>query len=135
MILLRRSRGPTSFPAVLIVWVVLGAGACSTEAPPPTGSAPVLNSDPTLRANMLDEEDARGTGPSGIQFLREGLLAPDAELQRVAVRAIGRFEDSQFVPLTFPLLFSGDETVRAEAINAQDEVAVTGTWTVLFRDK
>ena len=67
---------------------------------------------------MLDEEDARGTGPSGIQFLRESLLAPDAELQRVAVRAIGRFEDSEFVPLTFPLLFSGDEAVRAEAINA-----------------
>ena len=85
-----------------------------TEMAPP----PVFTSDPLLRSAMLEEEDARGTGVSGIAFLREGLIAPDAELQRVAVRGIGRLENSQFIPITFPLLFSGDETVRAEAVNA-----------------
>ncbi len=83
---------------------------------------PVVSS-PVLRAAMLEEEDARGTGVSGIESLREGLIAPDAEVQRLAVRGIGRLEDAQFIPLTFPLLFSSDETVRAEAVNALGQAA------------
>ena len=83
---------------------------------------PVVSS-PVLRAAMLEEEDARGTGVSGIESLREGLIAPDAEVQRLAVRGIGRLEDPQFIPLTFPLLFSSDETVRAEAVNALGQAA------------
>jgi len=83
----------------------------------------VVFSDPTLRDAMLDEEDARGTTASGIQSLREGLIATDPVLQRLAVRGIGRLEDPEFIPLTFPLLFSDDETVRAEAVNAMGQAA------------
>lgn len=108
---------------LLIVVACIGVGGCSRDAGPSVDSAPVVNSDPTLRANMLDEEDARGEGVSGIESLRQGLIAPDAQLQRVAVRAIGRLEDSQLLPLTFPLLFSADETVRGETINALGQAA------------
>ena len=112
---------------LLLVAPFLGTASCSRDAERSTDMdmdpVPVVSSDPVLRAAMLEEEDARGTGVSGIESLREGLIAPDAEVQRLAVRGIGRLEDPQFIPLTFPLLFSGDETVRAEAVNALGQAA------------
>ena len=116
---------------LLIVAALLGMVSCSRDAEQSTdmnvgmdaGPPPVVTSDPVLRAAMLEEEDARGTGVSGIESLREGLTAQDADIQRVAVRGIGRLEDPELIPLTFPLLFSGDETVRAEAVNALGQAA------------
>ena len=112
---------------LLLVAPFLGPVSCSRDAERSldmdVDPVPVVSSDPVLRAAMLEEEDARGTGVSGIESLREGLIAPDAEVQRLAVRGIGRLEDPQFIPLTFPLLFSGDETVRAEAVNALGQAA------------
>ena len=108
---------------LLIAMAFIGIVGCSRDVGPSMESPPVFTSDSPLWAAMLDEEDARGTGASGIESLRQGLTAPDAELQRVAVRAIGRLEDPQFIPLTFPLLFSADETVRGEAINALGQAA------------
>ena len=108
-----------------ILWVVLltGISGCSRDAEQPTEPPPVLISDPTLWDAMLDEEDSRGTSAAGIESLRAGMIAPDPALQRMAVRAIGRLEDPELVPLTFPLLFSNDESVRAEAINAVGQAA------------
>ena len=116
---------------LLIVAALLGTVSCSRDAEQSTdmnvdmdaGPPPVVTSDPVLRAAMLEEEDARGAGATGIESLREGLTAPDADIRRVAVRGIGRLEDPQLIPLTFPLLFSGDETVRAEAVNALGQAA------------
>jgi len=112
---------------LLLVAPFLGTVSCSRDAERSLDMdmdpVPVVSSDPVLRAAMLEEEDARGTGVSGIESLREGLIAPDAEVQRLAVRGIGRLEDPRFIPLTFPLLFSGDETVRAEAVNALGQAA------------
>ena len=118
-------RGPAR-GMLLIVAAFLGTVCCSRDAElsmeMDMDPVPVVSS-PVLRAAMLEEEDARGTGVSGIESLREGLIAPDAEVQRLAVRGIGRLEDPQFIPLTFPLLFSSDETVRAEAVNALGQAA------------
>jgi hypothetical protein len=114
---------------VLLATAVFGTASCFGDAGPFTdmdaemAPASVFTSGPVLRAAMLEEEDARGTGASGIEFLREGLIAPDAGLQRVAVRGIGRLENPRFIPITFPLLFSGDEIVRAEAVNALGQAA------------
>ena len=36
----------------------------------------------------------------------------------MAVRAVGRLENPELILLIPPLLFSGDETVRSEAVNA-----------------
>ena len=108
---------------LLIVVAFMAIAGCSRDAGQSMDAAPVITSDPELRVAMLEEEDTRGTGASGIESLRQGLIAPDAELQRLAVRAIGRLENPEFIPLTFPLLFSGDETVRAEAVNALGQAA------------
>ena len=107
----------------MIMAAFLGITACSREAGQPVESPPVVISDPVLRAAMLEEEDARGSGGSGTESLRQGLIAQDTQLQRVAVRAIGRLENPEWIPLTFPLLFSGDEAVRAEAVNAMGQAA------------
>ena len=104
-----------------VLWVVIalmGVAGCSNDGEPAMDSVPVVTGDPALWAAMLDEEDARGGGASGIESLRQGLIAPEPELQRLAVRAIGRLEDPQFIPLALPLLFSDDEAVRSEAVNA-----------------
>ncbi len=99
---------------------VVGIASCSRDVPPdPT----VVSGNPALQAAMLDEEDARGRGVSGIDWLQQGLTGPQPELQRLAVRAIGRFEDPELIPLILPLLFSDDETVRSEAINALGQAA------------
>ena len=98
-----------------VLWIVvpfMGIAGCSPDAEPSMDSVPVVTGNPALRAAMFDEEDARGRGVSGIESLRQGLTAPEAELQRLAVRAIGRLEDPRFIPLILPLLFSDDETVR-----------------------
>lgn len=79
----------------LIVAVFSGITACSQEVEQPVEPAPFVTSDPGLRAAMLEEEDARCSGGSGIESLRLGLSAPETELQRVEVRAIGRLEDRE----------------------------------------
>jgi len=108
-----------------ILWVVLliGISGCPWDAEQSTEPPPVAISDPTLWDAMLAEEDARGGSASGIESLRAGMIAPDPVLQRMAVRAIGRLEDPELIPLAFPLLFSNDESVRAEAINAVGQAA------------
>ena len=112
---------------LLIVAAFVGTVSCSHDSEQSMDMdmdpVPVFTIDQVLWAAMLDEEDARGTGVSGIESLRQGLIAPDTELQRLAVRGIGRLEDPQFIPLTFPLLFSGDETIRAETVNALGQAA------------
>jgi cyclophilin family peptidyl-prolyl cis-trans isomerase len=109
-----------------LLWIVvafMGVAGCSRDAGPTMDSVPVVTGDPVLRAAILNEQDARGKGVSGIESLSQGLTAPEAELQRLAVRAIGRLEDPQFIPLILPLLFSDDETVRSEAVNALGQAA------------
>jgi HEAT repeat protein len=96
----------------------MGIAGCSRDGEPPVDAAPVTPANAALRAAILEEEDARGRGFSGIESLSQGLVAPEAELQRLAVRAIGRLENPELIPLILPLLFSDDETVRSEAINA-----------------
>ena len=108
---------------LLVMAASSGIAACSRESEQPMDSVPVVTRDQALWAAMLEEEDARGAGASGIESLREGLIALDTELQRLAVRGIGRLEDPQFIPLTFPLLFSDDEVVLAETVNALGQAA------------
>ena len=71
-----------------------------------------------LRAAIIDTEDARAAGSDGLQPLEQGLASTDVEIQRLAVRAVGRLERPQTIGLIAPLLGSSDAGVRAEAVNA-----------------
>lgn len=71
-----------------------------------------------LQFALMDAEDARGNGPSGLRPMLEGLASPDPELQRMAVRALGRFENPEHIELISTLLASTEPSVRAEAVNA-----------------
>jgi len=97
-------------PSLVVGWVVgltlLGAG-CGAPSP-----------DATLQFALMDAEDARGTGPSGLAPILEGLSSPNPELQLLAVRALGRFENPEHIELISALLGSTDPTVRVEAVNA-----------------
>ncbi len=75
-------------------------------------------SDVDLRAAIIDTEDARAAGPAGLQPLEDGLASSDPDIQRLAVRAVGRLEKPENIGLVVPLLASPDASVRAEAVNA-----------------
>jgi cyclophilin family peptidyl-prolyl cis-trans isomerase/HEAT repeat protein len=68
-----------------------------------------------LQRAMLEEEDARAENPV---VLLEALKNPDPQIQRIAARAIGRFERPDLADAIRPLLGSTDPGVRREAVNA-----------------
>ncbi len=71
-----------------------------------------------LLTAILDAEDARGGGPTGLGPLLEGLGATDPLVQRIAVRAVGRLEKPEHLGPISELLASPSPEVRAEAVNA-----------------
>lgn len=75
----------------------------------------------TLQERMLQAEDARPTTEAGLAPLREGLQGGG---RRTAIRAIGRFERPEMIPLIAPALNDG-VGIRAEAANALAQMART----------
>src|SRR5262249_52763665 len=65
--------------------------------------------------SILEAEDARLEQPAA---LLAALKNPDARIPRLAVRAIGRLERSEFADSVRPLLASPDANVRMETVNA-----------------
>ena len=70
---------------------------------------------------MLQAEDARPTSEAGLAAIKEGLAGPG---RRTAVRAIGRMERPEMIPLVAPALNDG-VGIRAEAANALAQMART----------
>jgi cyclophilin family peptidyl-prolyl cis-trans isomerase/HEAT repeat protein len=75
----------------------------------------------SLQERMLQAEDARPTTDEGLAPLREGLAGNG---RRTAIRAIGRLERADLVPLIAPALADG-VGIRAEAANALAQMAKT----------
>src|SRR5688572_32817360 len=75
----------------------------------------------TLAERMLQAEDARPTTDAGMAALLEGLKGSG---RRTAVRAIGRMERPELIPLIAPALNDG-VGIRAEAANALAPMART----------
>ena len=69
---------------------------------------------PAARTALIRAEDARGTGPEGIQPILDGLRIPT--LRPVAIRAIGRLERPDLVRHVIPLL--SDPLLSAAAADA-----------------
>src|SRR5688500_20350831 len=75
----------------------------------------------SLQERMLQAEDARPTTDAGLAPLMEGLKGSG---RRTAVRAIGRMERPELIPLIAPALNDG-VGIRAEAANALAQMART----------
>jgi cyclophilin family peptidyl-prolyl cis-trans isomerase/HEAT repeat protein len=75
----------------------------------------------SLQERMLQAEDARPTTDAGLAPLLEGLKG---NARRTAVRAIGRMERPEMIPLIAPALNDG-VGIRAEAANALAQMART----------
>ncbi|MEO7156613.1 MAG: peptidylprolyl isomerase [Vicinamibacterales bacterium] len=75
----------------------------------------------SLQERMLQAEDARPTTDAGLAPLREGLQGTG---RRTAIRAIGRLERPEMIPLIAPALNDG-VGIRAEAANALAQMART----------
>lgn len=88
-------------------------------AAPPLASA----QQPPLALRMLLAEDARAQTPAELAPLREGLNHHDAQTRRQAVRAIGRLERPDLIPLVTRVLADPNADVRAEAANAVGQLA------------
>jgi cyclophilin family peptidyl-prolyl cis-trans isomerase/HEAT repeat protein len=71
---------------------------------------------------VLENEDARVEQPVAILA---ALNSTDPQVQRLAVRAIGRLERPQFADLIRPLLESPDAGVRMETVNALGQMNAT----------
>ena len=75
----------------------------------------------SLQERMLQAEDARPTTDAGLAPLREGLQGNG---RRTAIRAIGRLERPEMIPMIAPALNDG-VGIRAEAANALAQMART----------
>lgn len=71
---------------------------------------------------IVDVEDARLDQPAE---LLSALESSDVQVQRLAVRALGRYERNQFAASIRPLLSSSDAGVRMETINALAQMNVS----------
>jgi cyclophilin family peptidyl-prolyl cis-trans isomerase/HEAT repeat protein len=78
----------------------------------------ILAQQPTLAERMLRAEDSRAQTDAELAPLREGLNSRHPNTRRQAVRAIGRLERAELIPLVTRLLADPNVEVRIEAANA-----------------
>lgn len=81
---------------------------------------PFAVQDPLAHAVRVTEHARQDTAG----LFQRALASPDAALQRLAVRAVGRLEQPELAPLVVPLLRAADAGVRREAANALAQVKV-----------
>jgi cyclophilin family peptidyl-prolyl cis-trans isomerase/HEAT repeat protein len=78
---------------------------------------------PALRERMLIAEDQRAPSDADLAVLRQGLSSRDPATRRQAVRAIGRLERPDLIPLISRLLTDPNNEVRIETVNAVGQLA------------
>lgn len=109
--------------ALALTGLILWPTALEAQSPGARVSAP---SDTSLLAAIRAAEDARPTGDEGLEPILKGLRSPDPEIRRMAVRALGRLERADLVPVITPLLSASSSRVRAEAANALGQAVFNG---------
>jgi cyclophilin family peptidyl-prolyl cis-trans isomerase/HEAT repeat protein len=75
-------------------------------------------SDLEQRQAILAAEDSRAPTQASLDVLLAGTRSPKPEIQRIAVRALGRLERPGLADAIAPLLTAAKPAVRAEAANA-----------------
>jgi cyclophilin family peptidyl-prolyl cis-trans isomerase/HEAT repeat protein len=78
---------------------------------------------PALRERILNVENQRGTSDGDLAALKQGIASPDADTRRQAVRAIGRLERPELIPMVSRLLTDPNADVRSETVNAIGQMA------------
>lgn len=78
---------------------------------------------PELRERMLVAEDQRAPTDADLAPLRQGIGSRDPATRRQAVRAIGRLERPDLMPLISRLLTDPNIDVRLETVNAIGQLA------------
>ena len=76
------------------------------------------SAQPSLSERILVAEDQRGATDADMTALRQGLRSQDPALRRQAIRAIGRLERPDLMPLISPYLTDANANVRIETVNA-----------------
>ena len=93
--------------------------ALTLVAVPAAAQAPAgFPVDTAVLQRLLVAEDARGTGPDGLEPLLTALSGGDSLLRRLAVRGLGRFQRPELGRRLLPSLGDPIPAVRAEAANA-----------------
>lgn len=72
----------------------------------------------TFRQAMLAAEDSRAADPVSLATLLTGIESPNEEIQKIAVRALGRLERFNMSDRIARLLEADQPAVRREAVNA-----------------
>ena len=96
--------------AIALLVVAAGAGA------QPRSSAPA-------RIAILVAEDRRAPTARDLAVIRAGLHSPDGQIQRIALRALGRLERPPLISDIVPGLKAALPEIRAEAANAIGQAA------------
>lgn len=112
-----RTRDVLGFVLVMTASLVWFAGV--VEARDPQGTR---GGEAALKQAVLAAEDARASTPDDLKPLLEGLRSTSPDIQRLAVRALGRLERPALVPNIVPLLSAPSPIVRAEAATALGQV-------------
>ncbi len=86
-------------------------------------AAAAAEAQPALRERMLIAEDQRASSNDDLNALRQGLGSRDPATRQQAVRAIGRLERPDLMPVTSRLLTDPNDDVRAETVNAIGQLA------------
>ena len=74
--------------------------------------------DSATWTSLLAAEDSRAPRLEDLAMLERALGHDNAQVRRIAVRALGRLERSSLVPSIAPMLSDPDASVRTEAANA-----------------
>ena len=109
---------------VLTLQAALAAGQSPAPQPDRTPAgrarpgAGAAAADTAALQRLLVAEDARGTGPEGLEPLLKALEGPDTLMRRLAVRGLGRLQRPELGRRLLPRLADTVPAVRAEAANA-----------------
>jgi cyclophilin family peptidyl-prolyl cis-trans isomerase/HEAT repeat protein len=123
MLELRRRFRQGKLPCAAALCGVLAAGCGPGEG---AGNLRLLAGSEEILQRVLETEDSRSRDPAAHFTLLEGISWPDPEVQRIAVRALGRQEDPSVLVDIGSLLESPYADIRVEAVNASAQ-AVAGS--------
>ena len=110
----------------LCLMALSGVLAAACGDPEGAGEVRLLAGSEEILHRVLETEDSRSSDPAAHFAFLEGISWPDPEVQRIAVRALGRQENPSVLVDIGSMLESSYAGIRLEAVNASAQ-AVAGS--------